>query len=460
LKSLRSPAHLELRQRLITARNEAGLNQEQLGQKLRRHQTFITKYETGERRLEVIEFAQICMLIGVLPEELIKDLVHYPRTELAEQIADALQGKDPFGDAHNGLFLAAPRGTGKSTFLQADLKPALKRRGITVVYVDFWANPPRDPRELLAEALGRAIAPRLGLISKLAAKRRLAKLTVNGLEFDLTKIGRSDGVSIPDALQTLQTAVKKPVALILDEAQHALSSKAGEAAMMALKSARDQMNGPGKVRLMLVLSGSDGYKLLRLVKTRAAPFFGSQITPMPTLGADFVEHIAALIERQRPELTPIDRSVLFEAFQAFGARPQFFLDALGHMLSPLENGTERPEAAVLAQARQHEQDEHWQTESDYLSLRPIEQAVLWRMLEQGPRFRPYDSESNEFYAKVLGRRIKKARVQAALESLCDRSPPMIGKSALGEYAIEDAALHAWFKSRRKTNSGPPTGTAP
>lgn len=386
--------------------------------------------------------------------------MHYPRTDLAEQIADALQGKNPFGDAHNGLFLAAPRRTGKSTFLQADLKPALERRGITVVYVDFWANPRRDPGELLAEALGKAITPHLGPISKLAAKSRLSKLTVRGLEFDLAKIGRSDGVSIPETLQTLQAAVDGPIALILDEAQHVLSSKAGEAAMMALKSARDQMNRPGEIRLMLVLSGSDRDKLLRLLNTGAAPFFGSQITRMPTLGPDFIEHIAWLIERQRPELKPIDRAVLLEAFQAFGARPQFFMDALGHVLSPLEGGMERPEALLLARAREHERDEHRQMESDYLSLRPVEQAVLWRMLEQGPRFRPYDSESNEFYAKVVGRHIAKARVQAALESLRDRTPPMVWKSARGEYAIEDAAMHAWFKSRYDAQTWPPTDILP
>ena len=382
--------------------------------------------------------------------------MHYPRTELAEQLAEALQGKNPFGDAHNGLFLAAPRRTGKSTFLQIDLKPALERRGVIVVYVDFWANPRRDPGELLAEALAKAMAPHLGVMTKLAAKSRLSKLTVTGLEFDLAKIGRSDGVSIPDALQALQAAAEAPVALILDEAQHALSSQAGEAAMMALKSARDQMNRPGDVRLMLVLSGSDRDKLLRLVNSGAAPFFGSQITRMPTLGPDFIDHVATLIERQRPGLKPIDRSALFEAFQAFGARPQFFMDALGHVLSPFESLAERPEVAILARAREHERDEHKQMESDYLSLRPAEQAVLWRMLDQGPRFRPYDSDANDFYAKVVGHRITKARVQMALESLRDRTPPVVWKSARGEYAVEDAAMHSWFESRRDSNSWPPT----
>jgi len=381
--------------------------------------------------------------------------MRYPRTELANQLADALQGKNPFGDAPNGLFLAAPRRTGKSTFLQADLKPALERRGVTVIYIDFWSNFRRDPGELLAEALGKAIVPHLGPISKLATKSRLSKITVRGLEFDVGKIGRSDGISIPDTLQTLQAAVAGPIALLLDEAQHALSSEAGEAAMMALKSARDQMNRPGEVRLMLVLSGSDRDKLLRLVNTGAAPFFGSQITRMPTLGPDFVEHIAGLIEQQRPTLIPIDRAALFKAFQAFGARPQFFLDALDQVLSPFESGLRRPEPEVLIRARDHERDEHLQMESDYLGLRPIEQAVLWRMLEQGSRFRPYDRESNQFYAKTSGRRVTKASAQGALESLRERTPPIVWKSARGEYAVEDTAMHAWFASRRDANTWPP-----
>jgi hypothetical protein len=54
---------------------------------------------------------------------------YYPRTSLAAELADALQGKTLFNDAPNGLFLAAPRRTGKSTFLQADLKPGASAGG-------------------------------------------------------------------------------------------------------------------------------------------------------------------------------------------------------------------------------------------------------------------------------------------------------------------------------------------
>jgi predicted AAA+ superfamily ATPase len=66
-------------------------------------------------------------------------MLYHPRSALAVVLADALQGKTLFSDAPNGLFLAAPRRTGKSTFLQADLMPELGRRQIVGVYVDdYW----------------------------------------------------------------------------------------------------------------------------------------------------------------------------------------------------------------------------------------------------------------------------------------------------------------------------------
>jgi transcriptional regulator with XRE-family HTH domain len=74
LKSLRSPQHEELLRMLIAAREDAGLNQEDVGDRIHRHQSFVSKYENGESRLEVVEFVEICRAIGVAPERLIKKL--------------------------------------------------------------------------------------------------------------------------------------------------------------------------------------------------------------------------------------------------------------------------------------------------------------------------------------------------------------------------------------------------
>ncbi len=383
-------------------------------------------------------------------------MIHYNRHALATQLADMLLGKFAFVDAHNGLFLAAPRRTGKSTFLQVDLKPELEARGVVVVYLDLWADQRRDPGELIADAIGRALEPHLGLVAKTAKKAGLDNVNIAGwLKIDTSRIGKLDGATLPDALRALNEMAKSPVALIVDEAQHTLTSVEGETAMAALKSARDQLNRPGNTQLMLIMSGSDRDKLLRLVNSNMAPFYGSQIQRMPELGQDFIAHIATLIEAQRPELTPVDRATLFDAFQRFGSRPQFFMEALGQLLSPLAGISGRFEPAVLQAAQQRQQDEEAQMESDFLGLKPIEQAVLWRLLEQGQRFRPYDGEALRFYQQKSGKKVSAQQAQNALETLRQRSPAVIWKSARGEYVVDDAAMHRWFEQKTQAGTWPP-----
>lgn len=48
-------------------RDEAGLTQVELGRKLGNTQTFISKIERGERRMDVVEFAEFCDALGVDP---------------------------------------------------------------------------------------------------------------------------------------------------------------------------------------------------------------------------------------------------------------------------------------------------------------------------------------------------------------------------------------------------------
>ena len=384
-------------------------------------------------------------------------MLYYSRTALASNLADALQGKDVFSDAPNGLFLAAPRRTGKSTFLQADLMPELQRRHVVVVYVDLWADQKRDPGSLIAEAVGQALLKQLGVVAKTAKSAGLDSISVGGIKIDTSKIGKVDGSTLTDALRALAEASKAPIALVIDEAQHALTSEAGETAMAALKSARDQLNRPGQVRLMLVMSGSDRDKLLRLVNTNAAPFYGSQIHRMPELGTDFITHIAQLIVRQRADLAPVNEATLSEAFMRFGQRPQFFMEALGQVLSPLATSTGRFEDAMLEKALQKQQADESQMESDFTALRPLEQAVLWRMLELGNRFRPYDAEALQFYKDKTGEKVTVAKAQKALEGLRAHQPSLIWKSARSEYAVEDAAMLRWYAQRVQANNWPPVG---
>ena len=373
-------------------------------------------------------------------------MIRFPRAALAKEIATAMLGQSLFGDAHNGLFLAAPRRTGKSTFLQGDLIPELQARGVVTVYVDLWADQKRDPGALIAEAIGTALQPHLGAVAKLATKAGLENVNLGGwLKIDTSKIGRLDGVTLPDALRALQAAAEKPVALLIDEAQHALTSAEGENAMAALKSARDQLNTPERINLMLLMSGSDRDKLLRLVNSATAPFYGSSIQHLPELDRGFIDFVAERIEEQRPDLAPIERDKLVAAFNLFGKRPQFFLDAVGRALSPMTISEGRFEEAVLVAANDRQGEDESQMGSEFRGLRPLERAMLWRMLEQSQRFRPFDADALRFYREKTGKVVTAQQSQNALEALRQRTPPLVWKPSRGEYAVEDAAMHRWYE---------------
>lgn len=382
-------------------------------------------------------------------------MLYFPRHGLAADMADALRGNVLFSDAHNGLFLAAPRRTGKTTFLRNDLLPTLESQGVAVVYADLWADKQRDPAELIQAAIREAMAPHRSAIEKMATRLGINKLGIgHWVQMDTTPT--DDGAaSLPEALRLLIRAGEQPLALVIDEAQQAVTTEAGNTLMAALKSARDQLNSPDDIQLMLVMSGSDRDKLLRLVNSHAAPFYGSQIQQMPLLGENFIDHIADLIERQQPAQAPVDRKLLLEAFTIYGHRPQVFMEAIGQAMNPLAGNGGSFETRLLADAQEQQQGLERSMAGDYLGLEPLQQAVLWRMLDMGEAFRPYHAESRAFYAKIVGKPVSAQQAQRALESLRERTPPLAWKSSRGEYAVEDVAMTQWFRKLVDAGHWPP-----
>jgi hypothetical protein len=74
------------------------------------------------------------------------------RPEVASGMADALMGLGPFHYG-SGLFLAAPRRTGKSTFMREDLVPAPKDRGMLTTYVETHGGMTRANGQRLRDLL-------------------------------------------------------------------------------------------------------------------------------------------------------------------------------------------------------------------------------------------------------------------------------------------------------------------
>ena len=64
-KSISSYQHKILIPLLKQIRIDAGLKQVELAQKLGKHQSFVSKYESGERQLDILELRYICNTLDI-----------------------------------------------------------------------------------------------------------------------------------------------------------------------------------------------------------------------------------------------------------------------------------------------------------------------------------------------------------------------------------------------------------
>ena len=75
-KSLFTERHERLCKLLIEARQKCGLTQIDVSKKLGRPQSFVSKYENGERRLDVLEFLEVAEALDFEPSRIINQLRH------------------------------------------------------------------------------------------------------------------------------------------------------------------------------------------------------------------------------------------------------------------------------------------------------------------------------------------------------------------------------------------------
>jgi len=68
-KSIHHKLHRSLRDTIIKARKDANLTQRELAEKLNVTYSVIGKIETGDRRLDVIEFFEYTKALGLVPGE-------------------------------------------------------------------------------------------------------------------------------------------------------------------------------------------------------------------------------------------------------------------------------------------------------------------------------------------------------------------------------------------------------
>lgn len=158
-----------------------------------------------------------------------------------------------------------------------------------VVYADLWANPTADPGAVIVNAIRTVLARHDGVIMRLAKAAGMEGIKVGNLSFDLDRVGLGKDVSLTDALVALSDETRLMIVLVIDEAQHALTSEAGIAALFALKAARDELNSSAHHGLRVVCTGSNRDKLAMLRNSKDQAFFGAPMVNFPLLAKDYVE---------------------------------------------------------------------------------------------------------------------------------------------------------------------------
>jgi hypothetical protein len=366
----------------------------------------------------------------------------YHRPDLAARLSKLIMQVAVGSSASSGVFLAAPRRTGKSTFAREDLRPALEAAGAIVLYADLWQDLTKDPGLVIVDAVREAVGRNEGFITRLAKSSGMDKVVVGGLNFSLDKIGLGKDIDLTSALVALSDESQKLIVLMIDEAQHAITTDAGVAALFALKAARDELNSSKHHGLRIVCTGSNRDKLAMLRNSKDQAFFGASMVPFPMLDQKYIDWLCDNIDLP----FPLDAAEVFQLFKESGYRPELLgaaADAIrfDFALAP-EDVPDRFAELVRAQADELNAN----LKKVIHSLTPIQSAVLRVMSVKGENYAPFEAPTMELYAtamKLAGIaegeiKVEVPGVQQALIALQEKK--LVWKASRGVYAVDEHVI--------------------
>lgn len=368
--------------------------------------------------------------------------IFYHRPELATRLSKLIMQISVGSSASSGVFLAAPRRTGKSTFAREDLRPALEKAGAIVLYADLWQDLTKDPGLVIVEAIREAVGRNDGFITRLAKASGIDKVAVGGLNFSLDKIGLGKDIDLTTALVALSDESQKLIVLMIDEAQHAITTETGVAALFALKAARDELNSSRHHGLRIVCTGSNRDKLAMLRNSKDQAFFGASMVPFPTLDQNYIDWLCANIDLP----SPLDPAEVFQLFKESGYRPELLgaaADAIrfDFFIDP-ENVRERFAELVRAQADELNAN----LKKVIHSLTPIQSAVIRVMGSMGESYAPFEAPTMALYVAALKQagiaesdiKVEVPGVQQALIALQEKN--LVWKASRGVYAVDEHVI--------------------
>lgn len=366
----------------------------------------------------------------------------YHRSALAARLSKLIMQVAVGSAASSGVFLAAPRRTGKSTFAREDLRPALEAAGAIVLYADLWKDLTKDPGLVIVEAVREAVGRNEGFITRLAKSSGMDKVTVGGLNFSLEKIGLGKDIDLTTALVALSDESQKIIVLMIDEAQHAITTDEGVAALFALKAARDELNSSKHHGLRIVCTGSNRDKLAMLRNSKDQAFFGASMVQFPTLDQDFINWFCANLDLP----CALDPAEVFQLFKESGYRPELLGAAADEIRFDFTIDPESIPARFAELVRAQTDELNANLKKVIHSLTPIQSAVIRVMSVKGNNYAPFEAPTMALYAKAMEQagiaasaiKVEVPGVQQALIALQEKK--LVWRASRGVYAVDEHVI--------------------
>jgi hypothetical protein len=379
----------------------------------------------------------------------------FRRPQLAHQIAQQLLRPGVLDEGlRSGLFISGLRRTGKTTFLQSDLIPALEEAGALVLYTDLWANTQANPATLVHATVRKALhelqSP-AGAVADKLKRLRNAELAVMGFKFGfkIDSVGTEGGPTLAEALTQLVDQARTDVVMIVDEVQHAITSDEGHQMLLALKAARDAINPRPATPGHFIFIGTGSHRALvnELTARRNQAFAGATSIAFPVLDADYVQHLLGRMQDEgESQLALPSVAVATEAFRTLGSRPEEMLRALRELRKYVRGGA-RPDDVLPVIAGTLRS-----TAAD-LELMKVEGigALATSVFERiagsdGDAKGMFAGEALAAYAAALGREVRNDEVQAVLNALMDAN--IVMRRGHGLYGLTDPFVQEIWRERQ------------
>ena len=276
----------------------------------------------------------------------------------------------------------------------------------------------------------------------MAVASGLETVGVARVNFVVNNIGLGKVIDLTKAFEALSDESKQLIVLIIDEAQHSITSDEGVAALFALKAARDELNSSQHYGLRIVCIGSNRNKLAMLRNSSDEAFFGALMVQFPMLDEDFVDWYCKGLELPQD----LDPSDVFQLFRESGYRPELLSAAADGIRFDVTVDTKTilERFAELVRAQAVALNANFKTVIH--SLTPLQSAVIRVMGAKGERFAPFECLTMELYAKAIQKAgvatndtvVEVSDVQLTLMALQEKK--LVWKTSRGVYAIEEEMI--------------------